>query len=193
MSDAAVFPGCTNSSLRGTDVTFLQSNQTRRPSGSLGPLNEGQMPGSADQDAWSDPSPSKRKVWLILLAAVLAVVVALGFAVQAIWRSLPAPHLTVEVFNDTGAPMTDVRFVLAGGRGVRSCKTIASGTTLAWEVTGQSDGFTLEYRQPDGRVVTRKCALAIDGDDWGNITLHVKHGGLKVLTEVDVPEDGSSR
>lgn len=174
-------------------MTSLQSDQTRLPSGSHGPSNESRTSGFADHDALSDSSPSNRKRPLVLLAGALAAVVTLAIAGLAIWRSVPTPHLTVEVFNDVGAPITDVRFVLAGGRGVRSCETIASGTTLAWDVTGQSEGFTLEYREPSGRMVTRKCDFALDGDDWGTLTLHVKRGGLKILTEVDVPRDRSTR
>lgn len=174
-------------------MAFPESDQTVRPSErpavALTPSAAVDGPGpevraaALPGDILPDLSESDARTWLIPLAGVLvAIVLSVVF-----WRALPTPHMTLEVFNDTGAPMSNVRFKYAGGRGSRMCETIAAGATISWEITEKSQGFILEYRDPNRQVVTRKCDLALDGDDWGTMTLHVRHGGMKVLTEVDPP------
>jgi len=123
----------------------------------------------------------KMRWWVIGGVALVCVV---GGVVVAV-RSLPAPHLTVEVVNETGAPMAGVHFLYADGHGRCASEQIPKGGKIAWDVSGRSRGFSLDYRDANDRVVTRKCDFSFNGDDWGTMSLHVKHDRMKVLTEVD--------
>jgi hypothetical protein len=142
----------------------------------------------------ANAAPPPAEDWKPGRRLVAAAVVISAFVVAfAFWRSLPTPHMTVELHNDTGAPMTDVHFVFADGQGLRACEKIPAEGMVVWDLKGQSQGFSVDYRDADGRVVSRKCSFAFDGDDWGAISVRIKQGGLKVLTEVDPTGPGSKR
>ncbi|MDR3632904.1 MAG: hypothetical protein P4L84_03655 [Isosphaeraceae bacterium] len=125
--------------------------------------------------------------WLIPVAAAAVV----GLIMIAFFRSLPSPHLTMELYNDTGSPMANVRFLFCDGKALRTCDKVSAGGMIAWDVAGQSRGFSLDYLGPNGQVVTRKCDFYFDGDEWGTVSVRIKRDGLKILTEVDPTAKGT--
>jgi hypothetical protein len=169
---------------------------TTRPAAPADPSEADRGPASADGGAGAGAPPGAPArhpaVKVILRVLPIAAVAVFAALTVAVCRSLPSPHLKVELHNDTNAPMADVHFVFADGKGLRQSETVPAGGQVVWDVTGDSHGFSVDYRDDGGQRVTRKCDFYFDGDQWGTIALHVKRGGMKVLTEVDAPPQGAN-
>jgi hypothetical protein len=135
---------------------------------------------SSDPSLESDDDRNRLQSLIPVAVLVVGAILAVSYL-----RSLPAPHLTVEVVNDTESPLADLRFTYSPSAPVQETPRLTAGGMIAWTIRGQAKGFTLAYRDADGRLVTRTCDVYCDGDDFGTMSLHVKKGGLKVVTEVD--------
>ncbi len=117
--------------------------------------------------------------------AIVTAVVLVGFILFAVafWLLQPKPRLSIDVINESGSPISDVRFTYFEGKGLFTVEEIKPGATASCQMLGNSPGFEIVYRLPDQPVITRKYRGSFDSSMHGRMFVHLRPTSMKVEVE----------
>jgi hypothetical protein len=123
-----------------------------------------------------------------LIFAVAAVALALGILVPSL-RWLQYPHITVTVFNETSAPISDLRITFLYGK--RTAKQLGPGGVAVAEIqSGGESGVFFSYRD-SSRIPRWDVPLHYSDStaslDRGFLEAHVTNEEIRIVQHISNP------
>jgi hypothetical protein len=126
------------------------------------------------------------KVWQMMIVVAFA---ALAFAISTVClRWLSYPHISLTIFNETSASISDVRVEFLYGE--RTAERLAPGGAAATEIqSGGNAGIFVSYR--DSRGILKKAEpLYYESGNRGYLEVHVTNEGARFVNGIYAGLDG---
>jgi hypothetical protein len=119
--------------------------------------------------------------WMV---AVSVVALILGTLVIILRWDLN-PYITVMIFNETNAALSDV--IVSYGDGQRRAERIEAGGIATSDIQSYGEsGIILSYRDSQGNPRTSEGLAYIETGFRGSLEIHVRDAGLRLVDDIRV-------